>query len=260
MTLAYRLHGPEGAPALVLSNSLGTTQELWSRQLPELVQRFRVLTYDHPGHGASDLPAQPCTVEALAHGLLGLLDELGLERVSLCGVSLGGMVGMALALEAPERVERLVLACTSAHVGPPAGWTERARSVRAAGMEAIADTVVGRWFTPELVREEPKTVARFRALLTATRPEGYARTCEALAAWDARERISAIAAPVLVVAGKDDPATPADHAELIASRIPGARLHVLERAAHLANVERAEAFTSAVLDHLGQEVPLWTRG
>jgi 3-oxoadipate enol-lactonase len=256
MSLDHRLHGPDGAHVVVLSNSLGTTQELWSRQLPELAERFRVLTYDHPGHGASELPGQPCTVEAFAHGLLGLLDELGLERVSLCGVSLGGMVGMALALEAPERIERLVLACTSAYLGPPEGWAERARIVRADGIEAIADTVVGRWFTAELPREEPETVARFRAMLLATPSEGYARCCEAVATWDARERISAIAAPVLVVAGEDDPATPVEHAELIASRIPGARLHVLERAAHLANVERAEAFTSAVLEHLGQEVPV----
>jgi 3-oxoadipate enol-lactonase len=253
-SLDHSLRGPDRAPVLVLSNSLGTTQELWERQLLALAEHFRVLTYDHPGHGSSPLPRQPCTVESLAHELLELLDELGLERVSLCGVSLGGMVGMALALAAPERVDRLVLACTSAYLGPPAGWTERARIVRGEGMEAVADTVVARWFTPDLARDEPETVARFRAMLAATPLEGYARCCEALGAWDARERIAAIAAPVLVVAGGDDPATPLEHAQLIASRIPGARLVTLERAAHLANVERAEAFTEAVLEHLGQEV------
>ena len=255
MRLDYRLHGRGGAPALVLANSLGTRQQLWSRQLPEFAERFRVLTYDHPGHGSSGLPDEPCTVEAFAQSLLGLLDELALERVSLCGTSLGGMVGMALALEAPERVERLVLSCTSAYLGPPDGWVERARVVRAEGMEAIADNVVVRWFTPVLPHKQPETVARFRAMLAATPREGYARCCQALAAWDARERISAISVPTLVVAGAEDPATPVEHAELIASRIPGARLHVLERAAHLANVERAEEFTDAVLDHLGQEAP-----
>jgi 3-oxoadipate enol-lactonase len=254
MRLAHRLHGPEDAPVLVLSNSLGTTQELWDRQLPDLADRFRIVTYDHPGHGSSELPEQPCTVENLARVLLGLLDDLALERVSICGTSIGGMVGIALARAAPERVERLVLACTSAHIGPPERWTERARIVRAEGMEAIADTVVTYWFTPELPREEPETVARFRAMLAAAPPEGYARCCEALAAWDARERLSPIAAPVLVVAGAEDRATPREHAELIASRIPGARLHVLERAAHLANVEQAQAFTGALFEHLGQEV------
>jgi 3-oxoadipate enol-lactonase len=124
-------------------------------------------------------------------------------------------------------------------------------------MEAIADSVVVRWFTPELPREEPETVARFRAMLVAIPPEGYARCCEALAAWDTREQITAISAPTLVVAGAEDPATPVEHAELLASRIPGARLHVLEHAAHLANVERPDEFTKAVLDHLGQEVPAW---
>ena len=254
MSLEYRLQGRRDGHVLVLSNSLGTTQELWDRQLHELAERFYVLTYDHPGHGASDLPERPCTVEALAHGLLELLDELDVGRVSFCGVSLGGMVGMALALEAPERVERLVLSCTSAHLGPPEAWAQRARTVRTDGMEAIADTVVGRWFTPEFSRTEPETVARFRATLASTPPEGYARCCEAVGAWDAREQISAISAPALVVAGAEDPATPIEHAELVASRIPGARLHVLEGAAHLANVEQAEEFTQAVLEHLAQEV------
>jgi 3-oxoadipate enol-lactonase len=240
----------------VLSSSLGTTQELWERQLPGLVGHFRVLTYDHPGHGASDLPKQRPTVESLARSLVTLLDELRLERVSLCGVSLGGMVGMTLALEEPERVDRLVLACTSAHLGPREGWEERARAVRAHGMEAVADTVVERWFTPDFARTESETVARFRTMLASTPPEGYARCCEALAAWDARERISAISASALVVAGADDPATPMEHSELLASSIPSARLSVLERAAHLANVERAAVFTSAVLEHLGQEAPV----
>ena len=252
--LDHRLRGPEGAPVLVLSNSLGTTQDLWERQVPALAERFRLLTYDHPGHGASELPEDTPTVERFAHGLLGLLDELELERVSLCGVSLGAMVGMALVLQAPERVDRLVLACTSAYLGPPEQWDERAGVVRSEGMVAIADTVVGRWFTPELAQDDPETVARFRAMLAATPPEGYARCCQAVGAWDARERISAIVAPALVVAGADDRATPVEHAELVATRIAGARLIVLERAAHLANVERADAFTEALLEHLVQEV------
>ena len=254
MTLDHHLHGPDGAPVLVLSNSLGTTQELWERQLPALAEHLRILSYDHPGHGSSPLPEPPCTVESLTQDLLALLDELEVERVSLCGVSLGGMVGMALALAAPERVERLVLSCTSAYLGPPEGWTDRARTVRTAGVEAIADSVISRWFTTALAREEPETVARFRAMLTATPREGYARCCEAVGAWDARERISAIAAPVLVIAGDEDPATPVAHAELIASRVAESRLVVLARAGHLANVERADAFTAAVLEHLGQEV------
>ena len=254
MTLAHRLHGPVDAPALVLSNSLGTTQALWERQLPALAEPFRVLTYDHPGHGTSSLPDEPCTVEGLARDLLSLLDELEVERFSLCGISLGAMVGMTLALEAPERVERLVVACTSAYVGPPDGWSERAKIARTDGMPALVKSVVPRWFTPEFARAEPETVARFRATLATIPAEGYARCCDALGAWDARERIHAIAVPVLVVAGEEDPATPVEHAELLASRIDGSRLALLEGAAHLANVERADEFTEAVLEHFGQEV------
>jgi 3-oxoadipate enol-lactonase len=254
MSLAHQLHGPEGAPILVLANSLGTSQELWNRQLPDFAEGFRVLTFDLPGHGLSDLPAQHATVDAFAGSLVELLGELGLDRISFCGVSVGGMVGMALALREPDRVERLVLTCTSAHLGPAGPWEERARTVRADGMSSIADVVVARWFTPALLRDEPETVARFHEQFVATPPEGYARCCEAIAAWDVRELVSAIAVPVLVVAGADDPAIPVEHAELLAARIPDARLRVLDRAAHLPNVERADAFTALVLEHLGQEV------
>jgi 3-oxoadipate enol-lactonase len=254
-TLGFDLRGPGDAPVLVLSSSLGTTRELWRPQRRVLERHVRVLVYDHPGHGDSALPEVPTTVEALARPLHALLDELELGRVSICGLSLGGMVAVALALDAPERVERLVLACTSAHLPPPDAWLERARVVRAAGMEAVADAVLERWFTPTFARENPHEVARARALLVSTSPEGYARACEAIAAWDVRDRLHELTPPTLVVAGADDPATPPAHAELLAERIPGARLHVLERAAHLANVERADSFTHAVLEHLEVGIP-----
>jgi len=153
MILAHRLDGPAGAPVLVLSNSLGTTVGLWEAQLPELLPRFRVLRYDHPGHG--DSPVAPdLTVEDLAERVLELLDSLELERVSFCGLSLGGMVGMALALRSPERLDRLALCSTAAYLGPPEGWYERARIVRARGLEPIADSVLSRWFT-EVPRRSP---------------------------------------------------------------------------------------------------------
>jgi 3-oxoadipate enol-lactonase len=254
VSLAHSLHGPDDAPVLVLASSLGTTRALWERQLPAFARDLRVLTYDHPGHGDSALPPQPPTVESFAEELAALLDELDVDRVSVCGVSLGGMVAMALALQAPERVGRLVLAGTSAYLGPPEPWLERAALVRSEGVSAVAGAVLGRWFTPPFADTEPDVVSRFRTMLSETPAEGYARCCEAIASWDARERISAIAAQTLVVAGAEDPATPVAHAELLVAKIPGARLLVLEGAAHLANVERAEAFTEAVLQHLEQEV------
>jgi 3-oxoadipate enol-lactonase len=249
MTLAYRLEGPETARVLVLSSSIGTTTELWDPQLPDLLSRFRVLRYDHPGHGRSSFTSD-LTVEQMADEVLGLLDELGLGRVSWCGLSLGGMVGMALALRAPDRVDRLVLACTAAYLGPPEGWERRAAIVRTEGLEAIADSVLARWFSPRFRNQRPEAVERFRRMLVTTPADGYAACCEAIGRWDARTRIRAITARTLVVVGAEDPATTLEHAGLIAGEIEGARIVTLAGAAHLANVEAPEAFTQALLDHL----------
>src|SRR4051794_3728752 len=135
--LHHRWDGPEGAPVVVLSNSLGTTSELWDRQLGALTERFRVVRYDTRGHGGSPVPPRPYAIDDLGADLLALLDRLGVARASVCGVSLGGMTAMWLAARAPERVERLVLCCTSARFADPAAWAERAALVRARGMEAV---------------------------------------------------------------------------------------------------------------------------
>jgi 3-oxoadipate enol-lactonase len=254
VNLHHRLDGPADAPVLVLSSSLGTTLDLWEPNIAAWTGSFRVLRYDHRGHGRSLVTAGPYSVELLADDVLALLDALGCERVSLCGISLGGAVGISLAATAPERVDRLVLACTSARFGDPAVWLERAAAVRSDGIRAIADTVVGRWFTAAFAARRPDLVDRFRAMLLATPADGYAACCEALAAWDFRDRLGAVAADTLVVAGADDPATPPEHAQLIANAIPTARLVVLPQAAHLANVEHPERFGRLVGDHVGAHV------
>jgi 3-oxoadipate enol-lactonase len=246
--LHHRLDGPEDAPVVVLANSIGTTLELWDPQLPALTRRFRVLRYDQLGHGRSDVPPGPYTVELLGRELLGLLDELGIERAALCGLSLGGAVGMWLGANAPERVDRLVLAATSAYFGPPERWVERAALVRAEGTEPIADATMERWFTPAFAG-----VAPYRAQLVATPREGYAACCDALAAWDFRDGLRLVRAPTLVLVGAEDPATPPNQAQLIADGIPGARLDVLPGAAHLLNVEQPERFDEAVIGHLTGE-------
>ena len=251
MKLAHRLAGPVSAPTLVLSSSLGTTVHLWDAQVPALVPHFRVLRYDHPGHGASEGPAGPLTMGALAHDLVELLDALELERVSFCGLSLGGMVGMTLALEAPERIDRLALCCTAAYLGPPEGWHERARVVRERGTAAVAETVLGRWFTDGFRSAQPATVSRFREMLEATPSEGYAACCEAIARWDARDAVHAIRAPTLVIAGAADQATTAEDGAFLAQAIAGAEIEVLPDAAHLANIEQPELFNQALLRHLG---------
>jgi 3-oxoadipate enol-lactonase len=245
-----RLDGPADAPVVVLSNSLGTTLAMWEPQMPMLAERFAVLRYDHPGHGEGRGATTPHSVEDLARGVLAILDERELARVSFCGLSLGGAVGMWLALYAPERIDHLVLACTSARFGLRENWLKRAATVRAEGMEAIADAVLALWFTPQTQRERPDVVQAYRAMMVSADPEGYAGCCEALGDWDPGEALTAIRAPVLVIAGSDDPAAPPAQAEAIRDRIPGARLTVLPGAGHIANVEQPEAFGGLLIEHL----------
>jgi 3-oxoadipate enol-lactonase len=243
VTLRHRLDG-EGERTVVLAGSLGSTLEMWDAQVPALTERFSVRRYDHPGHGGSEL-LYVRSVEGLAQEVVALLDELELERVSLCGLSLGGAVGMRLALDVPDRLDRLVLCATSMRFATPDFWEERARTVREQGVEAIADVVLERWFTPEF-----EDVRRYREMLLSTPAEGYARCCEAIRDWDVRGKLGEIGVPTLVVAGADDPSTPLGDLEAIAGEIPGARLVVLDPARHIVNVERADEFNEAVLSFL----------
>jgi 3-oxoadipate enol-lactonase len=243
--LYHQIDGPEGAPVLVLSNSIGTTHELWDPQIEAFAERFRVLRYDQLGHGRSEVPPGPYTVEGLGDELLALLDKLGIERFSYCGLSLGGAVGQWLGATVPDRIERLVLAGTSAYFGPPERWIERAAFVRGGGLAEVAAGSMERWFTADF-----GGWVHWRDALAATPPEGYASCCDALALWDFRSELIGVSVPTLVIVGAQDPATTPADAELIADAIPGAKLVVVPGAAHLLNVEQPEAFTAAVLDHL----------
>ena len=254
--LRYRLTGPPGAPVLVLGNSLGTTGALWQAQRDAFERHFRVLCYEHRGHGGSPAPAGPYTMDDLGTDLLALLDHLALTRISYCGVSLGGMLGMWLAARAPRRVDRLAVCCTSAHFDTPEPWFDRAARVRRDGTGSVAAQVVPRWFTPAFVASRPEVVHRFEDMLSGCDAGGYAGCCEAIAGMDLRPALPRVSAPTVVIAGAADPATPPPHARTIAGGISGARLHVLPDAAHLANVERAGEVTAILLDHLtGQGGP-----
>jgi len=219
---------------VILSNALGTNRAMWQAQLPALEPRFRVLRYEHRGR---------TSVRELAQDVVELMDSSGVERVSFCGLSLGGAVGMQLAVSAPERVDRLVLACTTVRF--PSGYRERAALVREQGTAPVVDLTLDRWFTPRFHSREP-----FRQMLLDAPREDYARCCEAIATWDFRDRLPEIGAPTLVVAGAEDPVTTPEQAKEIAARIPHARLVVLPEAAHLANVEQADAFNGALLEAL----------
>jgi 3-oxoadipate enol-lactonase len=248
MTVHHRFDGSEDAPVLVLASSLGTTLELWDANVDALASHYRVLRYDHRGHGRSPVPPGPYSVDELADDVLELLDEHSLEHVSFCGISLGGAVGMALARRVPERLARLFLCCTAARFGEPETWEERARVVREEGPEAIVEAVLGRWFTPSFHAAHPETIARFRATFVATPREGYAACCDALAGWDFRDELASVRVPTLAVAAEHDPSTPSALLVEIAEGIPGAALVVLRDAAHLVNVERPNEFSTTILE------------
>lgn len=249
MTITYCDEGGQGPP-VVFASSLGTTHELWGPQADAFRGRLRMIRYDHLGHGGSPIGPLPDGIGSLGASVLEMLDELGLDRVSFVGLSMGGAVGQWLAANARERIDRLVLACTSARFATTADWPERARVVREQGVEALADTVVGRWFTPAFHERRPEVVAVARAMLVATPREGYARCCEALAGWDHVEQLRGVVAPTLVIAGAADQSSPPEHGALIADTIPGAHMTVLPDAAHVACIEQAAAFNRAVAAHL----------
>lgn len=231
-------HVDEGeGPPLLLSASLGTTHALWEPNVPSLARRYRVVRYDHPGHGGS--PVGPRTIEGLAREALSLLDELGLGRVTVCGLSLGGMVAMWLGAHASERLERVVLCCTAPRLPPAEQWLERAATVRENGPEAIADDVLRRWFTPRFAGDRRP----WRDMLVSTPPEGYARCCEAIAAMDLRAELAAIKVPATVILGRQDPVVDEENRRLLARA--GAIVEL--DAAHLANVEQPDAFVEALV-------------
>jgi 3-oxoadipate enol-lactonase len=250
VNLNHRFDGPEDARVLVLSNSLGTTMELWEPQVAALSQHLRVLRYDQRGHGGSPVPPGPYTVGDLAGDVVELLDDLELERVSFCGLSIGGITGMWLGANAPDHIDRLVLACTAARIGTEETWTDRANTVRAQGTARLADAVMERWFTPEFAAAHGDVVARFHAMVEATPDEGYAGCCDALRDFDFRNELGRVSSPTLAVSGELDPATPPEDGRFLAEQIPDARFALIEGASHLANVARPEQFTQAVLSHL----------
>jgi 3-oxoadipate enol-lactonase len=242
--------GREDGPVVVLSNSLGATHRMWDANLAELEQRFRVVRYDTRGHGGSPVPDGPYSIDDLADDVVALLDRLGVEKAHVVGLSLGGMTGMRLAARHPERVDRLVVLCTGAHLAPSSAWTDRAATVRADGTKAVAEAVVARWFTPDHLEAHPEVKADSEATVAATPAEGYAGCCEVIATMDLRDDLPSITAPTLAIAGADDPATPPPHLEAIADAVEDGRLLVVPDSAHLANAQQPATITPAIIEHL----------
>jgi 3-oxoadipate enol-lactonase/4-carboxymuconolactone decarboxylase len=224
---------------VVLVGSLGSTSEMWDPQLPVLGGRS-VVRLDHPGHGGEPVRDVHDIGDLAAH----VLDQVD-GTFSFIGLSLGGAIGMHIALHTPERLEKLVLASTATRFGEPEQWIARAATVRAEGMSSIVDAILPRWFTPAF-----PDVAMYREMMLSIDPEGYARCCEALSRFDVRDEVGAIRAPTLAIAGTDDPTTPPDVVEVIAQAIRGSRFDVLGPGGHIINVERAAEFNHLLEEFL----------
>jgi 3-oxoadipate enol-lactonase len=247
--LCYRWDGNPSGPVLLLSNSLGTDLAMWDRQVATLGEQFHLLRYDARGHGASTVTAGDYDIELLARDVIAILDRLQIATVHFCGLSLGGMVGQWLGAHAQQRIDRLVLCCTTARVAAREPWDERIRVVRSEGMAAVANTIIDRWFTKSYQQREPDSVDLIRRMLLRAPVAGYVGGCTAVRDMDLRESNARITAPTLVIWGAQDVSIPPEQSLAIANRVRGARKAELP-GMHLCNIESAAAFNQAVLDFL----------
>jgi 3-oxoadipate enol-lactonase len=248
--IAYRFDGPPNKPVLVLSNSIGTTLNMWDIQIPDLSKHFRVLRYDTRGHGASGVPAGAYSFDRLGRDVIELLDALNISRAHFCGLSLGGIIGQWLGIHTPDRIDRLILCNNSSFLGPVKQWDSRIASVlQAANMSETAEMFLRNWFPTQMLETESPIIGTVRAMLLGTHPQGYAGCYAAVRDMDMRRTVALIRCPTLVIAGQYDTVTLLSHSELIAATVPGSRLIVLP-AVHLSNIEYPAAFLSTVLEFL----------
>ena len=250
IALHARLTGRQDGSTLAFSNSLGCDFRIWDEVVERLSARHRILLYDKRGHGLSDTPSGPYTIDDHVDDLLALFDHFGLDRVSIVGLSVGGMIAQRAAIRAPQRIEALVLCCTAAKIGTRESWAARIDAVEAGGVEAVAEPVLERWFTADFRRSRPTELAGWRNMLILTPRDGYAGTCAAIRDADLRADAAGIARPVLSVAGDQDGATPPDLVRGTADLIPGAGFVVIEGAGHIPCVEQPEALAELIDRHV----------
>jgi len=245
----YALSGDNSLPALVLSNSLGTNFSIWDNQAPEFEKYFRLLRYDMRGHGQSSVPPPPYSVSELTSDLLSLVDFLAIDKFHLCGLSVGGMIGMSLALQSPARLRKLVLSSTGPKIGTTEFWNTRIETVRTQGMKEIARATPSRWFSPNFQSSSPDIVAAVVRSIESLNPDGYVGGCCAVRDFDARNTVAEIRIPVLVISATHDPAAPPSDGHFLADYIPGAR-YVELNASHVSIMEVPQQFTDEVLKFL----------
>jgi 3-oxoadipate enol-lactonase len=244
----YQVDGPANGPVLLFINSLGTNLGMWAPQARTLANRVRIIRYDTRGHGLSDAPPGPYTVERLGLDALALLDALGVDRANVCGLSLGGLTALWLAIHHPDRVGRAVFANTAARIGSPETWSARIAAVEAGGMAAIRDAVLARFLSAGFREREPGMTDTVGAMLLTTPPQGYIGCCAALRDADLRNLISTIEARSLVIGGELDEATPPAQAEDLHAGIVPSELMVIPGVAHLSNLEAPDLFSRRLLE------------
>ena len=246
---SYQFIGERSAPVLVLSHSMGANREFWDPQVEALSEKFHLLLYDHRGHGASESPPQPWTMDDFGEDLVRLLDTLDLDTVHFCGLSLGGMVGIWFAQNAPDRLDQLIIANTTAYTKDPSILQNRLKQIQQQGMEAIVENILKGWFTSEFLKKNPETAERIRRHLQGIESANYTATGEAVCEMDLRAGLSKITSPTLVITGSEDQPTPKAWGEEIAAEIQNAQVLELP-AAHMSNIEAPAAFNQAILDFL----------
>jgi 3-oxoadipate enol-lactonase len=250
-TVHVEVEGPERAPVLMLSNSLGTNLHMWDEQVAPWTRHFRLVRYDRRGHGQSSVPKGPYSMEQLGRDVLGVLDGLGIAKINWCGLSMGGMIGMWLGANAANRIDKLILSNTSAYFPDKSMWEGRIKLVREKGLESIVDGNMERWFTPGFRQRAPQAMAKMREMFLATKVEGYVGCGDAIRDMDHRPLLPKISVPTLVIASRQDPATTLEAGEYIKQNVPGARIAVLE-AAHISNLEQPQTYAETVMTFLLQ--------
>lgn len=249
-SLYVRIDGPDDAPALLLSNSMGTPLSMWEAQMSAFAEQYCVIRYDIRGHGRSTATEPPYDLALLSRDALAVLDALGVEQAHFCGVSIGGMVGETLAIEHADRVDRVVVANTGLFI-PPDAMGSRVQAARELGLSGLVDTIVPRWFTQGFIDSNPDVVVSLKKDFVANSFDGYLGCCYALGTLDNRATITSVSVPMLVIGGEHDPAATPEQSRELAEQVPGAELVVLD-CAHLSNVELPDEFTAAVLGFLGK--------
>lgn len=248
----YTLEGAQSAPFITLSHSLATDLTMWEPQMEALLKSYRVLRYDTRGHGETETPQGPYSLEMLAEDALGLLQALNIQKTVFMGISMGGMIGQVLGITRPSVLSGLILCDTASRIPEEAKsvWSERIDTVSKEGMDSQVESTIARWFTPRFRDKHPEVIKGVESMIRATSPQGYIGCAQAIRELNLTEKIAGISLPTLIIVGEDDPGTPVSASEEIRERIVDSELVVLKSAAHLSNIEQSDAFNKAVLEFL----------